>query len=219
VPLIAKPGADVDSNRESINISAHFPAHEEYVKVGHLLGSKEIHATPVLNGSALGFGGGIRGVGVDSRIQLNTAKLISLNPVRKSFVDSPTTLNWISEDPHGIFYPRNTNLFVVIKKTTDKNEIWFPFELRLLWDLKVDIRGFRRRMDRWVSRVDKHDGWSFHIAGQHKPADAQKALEDAKGAERDDKIPSLVGLRAAARPWMGAQASTMFTSPTPWPPA
>jgi len=94
VPLIAKPGADVDSSRESINISAHFPPHEEYVKVGHLRGSKEIHATPVLNGSAFGFGGGIGGVGVDHHTQLDTAKLISLNPVRKPFANSPTILNW-----------------------------------------------------------------------------------------------------------------------------
>jgi len=152
---------------------------------------------------------------VDHHTQLDTAKLISLNPVRKPFANSPTILNWISKDPNGIFYPQSTNLLVIVKKATDKNEIWFPFELRLLWDLKFELRGFRQKVDRWVSRVDKHDGWSFRIAGQYKPADAQKALEDSKHAERNDKIPSLVGLRAAARPWMNAQASTMFTSSTP----
>jgi hypothetical protein len=77
----------------------------------------------------------------------------------------------------------------------------------LQWSLKVDVHGFRRKIARLVSRPDKHQGWCFKIKGQWKPNDAKAALADAKLAGTTDKIPSLVGLRAAAKPWMNAQTS------------
>jgi hypothetical protein len=96
--LIAKPSAEVananSSSTERIDISAHFPPDEEYVKVGQLSGSKDIHATPVLNASAAGFGGGISGVGVDQHIVLDQPYMISLNPVRAVLADCPTSLSW-----------------------------------------------------------------------------------------------------------------------------
>ena len=101
------------------------------------------------------------------------------------------------EDSKGIFYPRNTNLLVVVAKSTDKNELWFSFELRLEWKLKVDIHGFVPRVARLVARADKHDGWCFKIRGQHNPTTAKAALEDAKVAEGSNWIPLFIGLRAA----------------------
>jgi hypothetical protein len=91
--LIAKPNTN-DNSTERIDISAHFPTDEEYLKVGQLSGSKDIHATPVINASAGIASAGISGLGVDQHILLDRAHMISLNPERIVVADQPTSLRW-----------------------------------------------------------------------------------------------------------------------------
>jgi hypothetical protein len=46
------------------------------------------------------------------------------------------------EDLNNVFYPHSIKLLVIIAKSTNKMELWFPFELRLKWTLKVNIHCF-----------------------------------------------------------------------------
>jgi len=144
---------------------------------------------------------------VNKRRKDEQACMISLNPVQKVFAGHPTYLNWKYSDSQGVFYPPNVDLLIIVSKSTvsaTKHEVWFPFELRLEWELKVDVHGLWGSIIRLVHRADKHDGWCFKIRGQYKPSIAKDALEDARGALKDGYIPS-VGLRAAVKPWMIAQ--------------
>jgi len=108
------------------------------------------------------------------------------------------------KDPQGIFYPQSTKLLVIIAKTTQTRELYFPFELRLEGSLNVDIHdpGIFQRI---IHLLAAGDCWRFTIKGQFNHGEAKMALEDAHHARKNKQIPSMIGLRAAARPWMDAQ--------------
>jgi hypothetical protein len=67
---------------------------EQYVKVGHLSGSTDFHATPVLNVNALGGGVGVSGVGVDKHRVDDQPYLISLSAIRLTLSDQPRCISW-----------------------------------------------------------------------------------------------------------------------------
>jgi len=104
-----------------------------------------------------------------------------------------------------------------------KDDQCFPFGLRLEKNLKVDVHdpGVLNRIMRLLGVDAKEDCWRFKIKAPYKPKDAKAALEDAEFALTSNKMPSFIGLHAAVKPWMDAQAMTMFTSPgtTPAPEA
>jgi hypothetical protein len=95
----------------------------------------------------------------------------------------------------GIFYPPSTKLLVIATK--------FYWAKRILVSVRVEalkvglrqyIEGFMPKGRQALRLVP-----CFLIKGEHQPNEAQKALMDAKRAKYNDKIPSIVGLHAAAR--------------------
>lgn len=107
------------------------------------------------------------------------------------------------EDPRGVFYPTSMSLLVIVEKSTiDFDPPWFPFQLTLDWRLRIDVHSILQRFLRLVAIPHKHDGWRFQVRGNYKPEKAAAALDDA----RSSKIPSYVGLNAAAKAWLDAGA-------------
>ncbi|KIJ31505.1 hypothetical protein M422DRAFT_266751 [Sphaerobolus stellatus SS14] len=210
VPLIAHPASSAvktasTSMSESIDIASHYPSEEEHVRVGYIAGSKTIHATPVVSANFLGTGGQFSGLGVDKTHSDNRQYLISLHPIRYELDNQPTKLSWQFQDPKGIYYPRSTKLLVIVQKESESHEAWFPFQLQLDWQLKVEVHTQNplRRVLRLVNRPDKHDGWRFNIMWNYNPEKAQEALEDAEALDGRDH--TIVGLQAATRTWIAAQ--------------
>ena len=76
-----------------------------------------------------------------------------------------------------------------------KIKLWFPFELRLKWTLKVDIHCFLSCVTCHLARSDKYNGWCFKIKGQYHLDKVKTALEDAKLAKSTDRIPGCVQLQ------------------------
>jgi hypothetical protein len=110
------------------------------------------------------------------------------------------------KDPEGIFYPPDINPLIIVEKLTDDHELWFPFELTLEWQLRVNIHSIWDRVV-WcfMGKPHQHDGWCFQIKGQY-PTVAQAALEDAK---QTDKRPSIISLHAAVKGWMDTQTTDL----------
>ncbi|TFK31920.1 hypothetical protein BDQ12DRAFT_744305 [Crucibulum laeve] len=218
VPLATQALRDAGSTSENakegnINISSHFPAGEEYVKVGHWTGIRDIHATPVVRAD-FGIGGvEIGGMGVDRRQSDDKRYMISLQRVLVVLDEQPTSLSWKFEGSQGVYYPWSTKLLVVVQKLSENNELWFPFELRLQWKFKVEVHGdgLGQSIKRLLARVDKHDGWMFKICGNYEAGVAKDAMEDAKMAAQHEKIPKMVGLRAAVMPWKNAQVTDVLS--------
>ena len=111
------------------------------------------------------------------------------------------------EDPHGIFYPKTTRVLVITAKNISGEEISFPFQLRLERTMKVDIHDppVLGRVMSFRGKPEKDDCWCFNIRAPYKAGVAKDALEDVIRAEDNKEIPSVVGLRAAAKPWIDAQ--------------
>lgn len=97
------------------------------------------------------------------------------------------------------------DVIIIVNKCSDSHESWFPFELRVQWQFKVDVHGILDRVTRLVARIDKHEGWRFQIKGNYLPAQAKEALDDVQAAEGAGRIPASVGLRAALKSWMSAK--------------
>jgi hypothetical protein len=109
-------------------------------------------------------------------------------------------------DKKGMYFPSNADVIVIVAKTNPgPREVWFPFELRLEFDLTVDVHGLLGRVSRLLPRTDKHEGWRFQIKGNFFPEKAQKAKTDCQIAEESGRIPEEVGLRAAVKLWMSAR--------------
>jgi hypothetical protein len=75
---------------------------------------------------------------------------------------------------------------------------WFPFELRLEWNLCVNIQGHNKSAVRLMERVGKHEGWCFQIRGNYNSDEAKRAVQNMKGVAGRVLIPPNIGLRAAA---------------------
>ena len=73
--------------------------------------------------------------------------------------------------------------------------------------MKVDIHDplVLGRVMSFRGKPEKDDCWCFNIRAPYKAGVAKDALEDVIRAEDNREIPSVVGLRAAAKPWMDAQ--------------
>ena len=73
--------------------------------------------------------------------------------------------------------------------------------------MKVDIHDppVMGRVMSFRGKPEKDDCWCFNIRAPYKAGVAKGALEDVIHAEANRKIPSVVGLRAAAMPWKDAQ--------------
>lgn len=66
--------------------------------------------------------------------------------------------------------------------------------------------GIVNRIMRFLERPEKDDSWCFKIHAPYSPRKAKEALDDARKADNSRKLPSIVGLPAAAKPWMDAVA-------------
>ena len=73
--------------------------------------------------------------------------------------------------------------------------------------MKVDIHAppVLGRVVSFMGKPKKDDCWCFNIRAPYKASVAKDALEDVIRAEANREIPSVVGLRAAAMPWIDAQ--------------
>lgn len=73
--------------------------------------------------------------------------------------------------------------------------------------MRVDIHDppVLNRIARFVGKPEKDDCWCFKIQARYNEKDAKHALEDVLHAVTTKRIPSVVGLRAAAMPWIDAQ--------------
>jgi hypothetical protein len=83
--------------------------------------------------------------------------LVSVPVYAKILVDVEKMFRMF-QDKKGIHYPSSIDVIVIVSKTANfHRELWFPFELRLDCGLTVDVHGLRSRVNRLVSRADKHD--------------------------------------------------------------
>lgn len=107
------------------------------------------------------------------------------------------------EDKNNIFYPPSTNLLIIVKSDVDA-EAWFPFELRIHWELCVNVHDnpFMQSIVKFVARIGQHEGWCFKIRGEYEPALAQEAMDKAQNLEE-----TKVGLHEAIRPWQKARGT------------
>ena len=73
--------------------------------------------------------------------------------------------------------------------------------------MKVDIHDppMLGRVMSFRGKPEKDDCWCFNIRAPFEAHVAKNALEDVIHAGVNRKIPSVVGLRAAAMPWIDAQ--------------
>lgn len=224
VPLVAHParaGEQSITPSESIDITAHYPT-EEHLKVGQRFGRKNIHITPEVNVDVLGTGLGFGGVGVNKEQSDNKLHLVSLLSHRYELEHQPTRLEWYNvihmylessthrfmyrhfADTKGIYYPSSIGLLVIVQKESDEHELWFPFQLRLDWQLKVEVHStVLQTILRYIGKIGKHEGWKFDINGNYNHEKAKEVLEQV----RDGEELRTVGLMAAARAWVAAQAS------------
>lgn len=122
------------------------------------------------------------------------------------------------KDSNGIFYPRTTKLLVIVAKPhhPEGRRRSFPFELRLEKEMRVAIHhvSIINRIMRFLETYQKDDSWCFKIHAPYNATAAKEALADARYADGYKKSPSIVGLHAAAKPWMDAMATyaPIFTS-------
>jgi hypothetical protein len=116
------------------------------------------------------------------------------------------------KDSKGIFYPSTTKLLVIVAKHPDGPRKSFPFELRLEKEMRVAVHhiGMVARVTRFLERPKTADSWCFKIKAPYSPCCAKEALADAQHADSNKQLPSIVGLHAAAKPWMDAVATCVF---------
>ncbi|KAJ7590141.1 hypothetical protein C8J56DRAFT_589061 [Mycena floridula] len=220
VPLTARPSYDrsLDSENVQIEISEHFPASCEYIQVMRCAGTKQIVMLPKVGVNVLGSGAEFGGIGIKKSQDDSVSHTISLHPVRRVLAGHPTYLDWKFEDPSGIFYPPSVDLLIVVTKQQDQsgNQTWFLFELRLEWQLKVEVHGINwKGVTRLVERVNKHDGWCFKVEGNYKAELARQALEVARaqlqGRKEGESL--TVGLEPAVGPWLKAKLEQVSAQP------
>jgi hypothetical protein len=105
------------------------------------------------------------------------------------------------KDKNGIYYPQSIKLLIIVIKRGQVHESWFPFRLRLNWNLYVDTcHGSLFQVSRFVNRIHKHDGWKFDISGKYQQKIAEEALEDVEHLKEGNA--KTVGLKAAARNYL-----------------
>jgi len=216
VPLSTRPSRLSTQDTKSIelgkvDISEYFPETTEYAHVAQLSGSRDTYGTPCIKTMVLGTGIEVSGVGINKHRLEEKSFTITLDPVLNALGDHPTYLEWNFQDKQGIFYPPSVNVLVIVEKSTNERELWFPFELNLECTLKVAIHDGPLKYLSLNVKPTQHAGWCFQIKGKYKSDVAKDALEDAK---KKDMIPSVVGLRAAVKPWIDAQSSTGNNSRT-----
>ena len=108
-------------------------------------------------------------------------------------------------DEHGIYYPSSLKVLIITsKQNPGHSETSFPYQLRINWDLFVDIHhpGILDRVLRLVAKVNKHEGWSFQINGKYQPDAAMDALENAQATS--NKGYKDIGLYPAMQNWKRA---------------
>ncbi|KZP33178.1 hypothetical protein FIBSPDRAFT_847772 [Athelia psychrophila] len=198
-----------------IDITGRYPATTQWVEVKRQTGTKDILVTPNIQLNAGAGGGGISSVGVNRHQSDNRSYKISLDSKQEAIVGQPVSLRWKFSDPNrnGVFYPPSMKLLVLVEKPTP-NPAWFPFHLKLDWQLHVDLHNtFQQFMDgiqRLVAKPPVHEGWFFKIEGRYNHQAARAALRDA--ISRNPNPPTVVGLNAAARPWMDAEQQMSINS-------
>lgn len=68
-------------------------------------------------------------------------------------------------------------------------------------DLHGKLQQFMDGIQRLVARPSAHEGWFFKVEGRYNHTAARAALKDALS----QNPPTVVGLNAAARPWVQAE--------------
>jgi len=135
-------------------------------------------------------------IGKDTHRSYEDTRWISLSSVQTIQENQPPSVDWHFKDENGIYYPQSIKLLIIVMKKAEGHEAWFPFQLRLSWNLYVDTcRG--SLFSRLVNRLGKHDGWKFDIKGRYQQKIAEEALEDVK--HLNDGNAKTLGLKAAAR--------------------
>ncbi|KAF7974396.1 hypothetical protein HWV62_12236 [Athelia sp. TMB] len=226
VPLSASPSeGDATSSSADIaeiNIAGRFPKTTQWVEVYQRTGTKEILITPNIQANTGAVGAGLSSIGVNKHYSDNKSYKISLDS-KQSFRSPPyipalvgaqicaqirSVQRWLNaarkfNDPNGLFYPPSMSLLVIVEKPTPA-PAWFSFNLKLNWQLHVDLHNslqqFVGGIQRLVAKPHAHEGWRFRIEGKYNSQAAKAALRDALNQDP----PALVGLNAAARPWMAA---------------
>ncbi|KAF7980423.1 hypothetical protein HWV62_38252 [Athelia sp. TMB] len=207
VPLSASPSeGDATSSSADIaeiNIAGRFPKTTQWVEVYQRTGTKEILITPNIQANTGAVGAGLSSIGVNKHYSDNKSYKISLDSKQIALEAHPTSLHWKFNDPNGLFYPPSMSLLVIVEKPTPA-PAWFSFNLKLNWQLHVDLHNslqqFVGGIQRLVAKPHAHEGWRFRIEGKYNSQAAKAALRDALNQDP----PALVGLNAAARPWMAA---------------
>jgi hypothetical protein len=100
-------------------------------------------------------------------------------------------------------------LLVIVSKPTEEYRSHFQFELRLSGKLRVGVHD-PPVLERIRLLLAAGDCWRFEIKGPFRSELAKQALEDVQNAEDSKKIPSVIGLRAAVKPWVDAQTQYAF---------
>jgi hypothetical protein len=89
------------------------------------------------------------------------------------------------------------DLLVIVENSTLTHERYFPFELRLEYNLTVDIHSHVDKLVRLATgRRSDHKGWYFNIQGKYRSSEAEEALRKAK---EDSET---IGLHAALKEWL-----------------
>jgi hypothetical protein len=107
------------------------------------------------------------------------------------------------EDEHGIFYPKEIDLLVIVQTKKFAPGSSFPFQLHLESDITVDVHTSRFNISEivrlYTERRPGHKGWVFNIRGKFEPSLAKDALRRAK----EDS--NTIGLSPPMREWRDRQ--------------
>lgn len=206
VPLSARPikseDQEPENSADSVEIDSYHPSDAQLAGVSWVKGTKEVYLKPQVSVSALGNNVSVDGVGIKKQYDINHIATISLKPAKVMLQNRPTRLEWRFEDEHGVFYPSDIDMLIIIENSTPTPELSFPFELRLEHNLTVDIHrvfdGITKFVRMVAGRRSEREEWFFNIRGKYKPTEAEEALRRAK------ESPESIGLHAALKEWLVA---------------
>ena len=93
VPLNASPIGRAVPNE--VEIMAHYPPEEEFVKVGREVGWRELSIAPDIDVNSPVGGIKLTGLGVRKQTEIDKCHMISLRPTIQLLENQPTYLNWL----------------------------------------------------------------------------------------------------------------------------